>query len=215
MVNAARRSADDVVLAGRAAVEGRNRVAMDSERFDDLVKRITAARLTRLEVLRGVLASAAVGLMGATLSAEAMVAQKQAKGAGKKTGKGKGKGQGKGKGKVTLCHKRGTPAEKTLAVPPSAVAAHLGHGTPWGPAPPWAPRRVPAPAARVMATQIVPPPAGVAPLASVSRRTPVRVGRAVGVRDRAPVKAPSATVPPRRTASVKRRPSPGTLIPTI
>ena len=31
-------------------------------------------------------------------------------------------------GKVTICHKPGTPAEKTLTVPQSAVNGHLGHG---------------------------------------------------------------------------------------
>lgn len=30
--------------------------------------------------------------------------------------------------KVAVCHKPGTPAEKTLYVPASAVAGHLGHG---------------------------------------------------------------------------------------
>lgn len=30
--------------------------------------------------------------------------------------------------KVTLCHQPGTPAQKTLKVPPSAVEAHLNHG---------------------------------------------------------------------------------------
>jgi hypothetical protein len=38
---------------------------------------------------------------------------------------------GKGKGpkeKVTICHKPGTPAEKTMEVPPEAVPGHLGHG---------------------------------------------------------------------------------------
>ena len=29
---------------------------------------------------------------------------------------------------VTICHKPGTPAEKTLTLPPSAVGGHLGHG---------------------------------------------------------------------------------------
>ena len=29
---------------------------------------------------------------------------------------------------VTLCHKPGTPAEKTLVLPSSAVGGHLGHG---------------------------------------------------------------------------------------
>ena len=32
------------------------------------------------------------------------------------------------KKKVFICHKPGTPAEKTLKVPPSAVAGHTGHG---------------------------------------------------------------------------------------
>jgi len=36
-------------------------------------------------------------------------------------------------GKVTICHKPGTPAEKTLSVPPSAVPGHLGHGDTLGP----------------------------------------------------------------------------------
>jgi hypothetical protein len=29
---------------------------------------------------------------------------------------------------VTLCHKPGTPAEKTMELPDSALAGHLGHG---------------------------------------------------------------------------------------
>jgi len=29
---------------------------------------------------------------------------------------------------VTICHKPGTPAEKTLAVPSAAVPGHIGHG---------------------------------------------------------------------------------------
>ena len=35
--------------------------------------------------------------------------------------------------KVTICHKPGTPAEKTLEVPPQAVPGHLGHGDTLGP----------------------------------------------------------------------------------
>ena len=35
--------------------------------------------------------------------------------------------------KVTICHKPGTPAEKTLRVPPRAVQAHLDHGDTLGP----------------------------------------------------------------------------------
>jgi hypothetical protein len=35
--------------------------------------------------------------------------------------------------KVTICHKPGTPDEKTLRVPESALGAHLGHGDTRGP----------------------------------------------------------------------------------
>ena len=35
--------------------------------------------------------------------------------------------------KVTICHKPGTPAEKTKEVPQSAVDGHLGHGDHLGP----------------------------------------------------------------------------------
>ena len=35
--------------------------------------------------------------------------------------------------KVTICHKPGTPAEKTMEVPQSAVDGHLGHGDHRGP----------------------------------------------------------------------------------
>ena len=36
---------------------------------------------------------------------------------------------------VTICHKPGTPAEKTKEVPESAVAAHLAHGDTLGACP--------------------------------------------------------------------------------
>jgi len=35
--------------------------------------------------------------------------------------------------KVTICHKPGTPAEKTLQVPAQAVPGHLGHDDTLGP----------------------------------------------------------------------------------
>jgi hypothetical protein len=35
--------------------------------------------------------------------------------------------------KVTICHKPGTPAEKTMDLPPQAVAGHIGHGDTMGP----------------------------------------------------------------------------------
>ena len=37
--------------------------------------------------------------------------------------------------KVTICHKPGTPAEKTMQVPVSALRGHLGHGDTLGPCP--------------------------------------------------------------------------------
>ena len=36
-------------------------------------------------------------------------------------------------GKVTICHKPGTPAEKTMTVPQSALKGHLGCGDTLGP----------------------------------------------------------------------------------
>ncbi len=36
-------------------------------------------------------------------------------------------------GKMTICHKPGTPAEKTMQIPPSALGGHLGHGDYVGP----------------------------------------------------------------------------------
>jgi hypothetical protein len=33
-----------------------------------------------------------------------------------------------GNEKVTICHKPGSPAEKTKSVPASALSDHLGHG---------------------------------------------------------------------------------------
>lgn len=45
-------------------------------------------------------------------------------------------GQPPGQDKVTICHKPGTPAEKTMQVPPTAVDGHLGHGDTEGPCQP-------------------------------------------------------------------------------
>jgi hypothetical protein len=41
-------------------------------------------------------------------------------------------GGGNGGGLVTMCHKPGSPAQKTIQVPESAVAAHLNHGDSMG-----------------------------------------------------------------------------------
>lgn len=45
-----------------------------------------------------------------------------------------GGGNGNG-GDVTICHKPGTPAEKTMTLPQSALGGHLGHGDTMGPCP--------------------------------------------------------------------------------
>lgn len=42
-------------------------------------------------------------------------------------------GQPPGQDKVEICHKPGTPAEKTMHVPPPAVPGHLRHGDSEGP----------------------------------------------------------------------------------
>lgn len=44
-------------------------------------------------------------------------------------------GMCKDDGKVTICHKPGTPAQKTMVIPIQALAAHLGHGDVIGPCP--------------------------------------------------------------------------------
>ncbi len=59
---------------------------------------------------------------------------------------------------VTICHKSGTPAEKTMDVPDSAVPGHLGHGDTLGscsPPPPPTPTPVPP-----TPTPVPPPPTG-------------------------------------------------------
>ena len=37
--------------------------------------------------------------------------------------------------RVVVCHKPGTPAQKTMTLPEPAVQAHLGHGDTLGPCP--------------------------------------------------------------------------------
>ena len=73
---------------------------MDGETFYDLVKRLTAVRLTRLDALRGLIASAAVGLTGATLATTETDAKKDAKKGGNRKANAAGKNrkkQGNGK----------------------------------------------------------------------------------------------------------------------
>src|SRR5829696_6557187 len=83
---------------------------MDGPTFDDLVKRLTQKRMTRVALLRGVVGSAVGGVAGAT-RAEARAQQP----------------------KITLCHKPGTPEERTIEVAEAAVPAHLRHNDTRGP----------------------------------------------------------------------------------
>ena len=78
---------------------------MDGERFDSLVKRLTQTRLTRWEALRGVLASAVVGLTGAARAEET---------AAKKPGKQPKRGAAAGKhgGKKGGCRANGQACQK-------------------------------------------------------------------------------------------------------
>ena len=78
---------------------------MDGRNFDDLTRRL-AAGSTRRSVVRG---------LAGGLAAIAGVA-------------GFARADAKDQAKVTICHKPGTPAQKTKEVPASAVDGHLGHG---------------------------------------------------------------------------------------
>jgi hypothetical protein len=82
---------------------------MDGRGFDDVTRRL-ASGVSRRQMLRG-LAGGAFGMLalGKTVKVAA------------------------GAEKVTICHKPGTPAERTLSVASSAVAAHLAHGDVEGP----------------------------------------------------------------------------------
>jgi hypothetical protein len=55
---------------------------------------------------------------------------------------------------VTLCHKPGTPAEKTLVLPAAAAGGHLGHGDSLGPCPE-APPAVPTSTLPISLTEMI------------------------------------------------------------
>ena len=83
---------------------------MDDRRFDELAKTLAGAA-SRRSVLKG---SAGTAIAGAF----ALV---------------RGSSAGAKNEKVTICHKPGTPAQKTMEVPSSAVGGHTGHGDHVGP----------------------------------------------------------------------------------
>jgi len=90
---------------------------MANERFDDLIKRITEARLTRQDALRG-LAGAAAAAAGAAFVSEETAAKKGRKVRAEQNGN---------QGKVTICHcPPGNPDNcHTIRVGSKAAAAHL------------------------------------------------------------------------------------------
>lgn len=94
---------------------------MDDTRFDQLTRSM-AAGTTRRRVLGGVVAAIAGGM---ALTADGANARKRAK----------AQKNGKGQDKVEICHKPGTPDEKTIRVAEPAVKAHLKHGDTLGACP--------------------------------------------------------------------------------
>jgi hypothetical protein len=75
--------------------------------FDDLARAVAEGSISRRRALKLFAGTA----LGALIPSRALAQQQ----------------------KVTICHKPGTPAEKTMEVPRSAVDGHLGHGDHLGP----------------------------------------------------------------------------------
>src|SRR5215212_10187017 len=88
---------------------------MDGEKFDELIRKLTTIRLTRLSALRGMVAGAAAAVTGASVleDAEAKKAKKKAKadakGGNHKGGKG---GSHKGEKKGGSKRKGGKKAQR-------------------------------------------------------------------------------------------------------
>ena len=116
---------------------------MDGETFDDLVKRLTQTRLSRVAAVRGVLASAVVGLTGAT-RAEETAARKRAKGKGKKARRKRGRGS------ATSRPRRSPRSRSAITGRPSRSRSRRCRGTS-STATPWARVALPPPVpARVL-----------------------------------------------------------------
>ena len=94
---------------------------MDGEKFDDLLKRLCATRLTRISALRGLVAGAAAALTGATLASDDADAKKRGKGKSRK-GKGKGKSS-KGKSAKGAAKTQGGANARTATTPVACACA--------------------------------------------------------------------------------------------
>jgi len=105
---------------------------MEPNKFDEIIKRATDTRLTRLEALRGLAAGAAAAVTGAAIASS----DADAKNKGKSAKKGK-KGKSSKGGKVEICHGSGSASNPyvTIEVSQKAVKAHLRHGDSLGACP--------------------------------------------------------------------------------
>jgi hypothetical protein len=122
--------------------EGKDDHTMDEERFDELIKRLAEARITRSETIRGLAAGAGAALTGVVgLASTSAKPGKKANAKRNRKGKGRGKGKGKGKKnnrKVTICHfPPGNRANcTTIRVSAKSAQKHISrHGDTRGPCP--------------------------------------------------------------------------------
>jgi hypothetical protein len=112
---------------------------MEDQRFDTLVRamqrpgtrrRALAALFAGLGITRGVVLDANAARGKSRGKGKAKRHRANAKGRRGQASRSQGgvEKEGGGQEKVTICHKPGTPAEKTLRVAAPAVDAHLAHG---------------------------------------------------------------------------------------
>jgi hypothetical protein len=73
----------------------RNRIAMDSKKFDEVIKQIGTARMTRLSALRSLVGGAALAITGAAIGPELVDARRAKKAGGRSRKKGRKAGRRK------------------------------------------------------------------------------------------------------------------------
>lgn len=93
---------------------------MEDNTFDAKIKSLATPQSRRR-----LMAAGTGGVFAIVASVFFGTPEADAKGKGRKGKRRKGKNDNE---KVTICHKPGTPAEKTMRVPAQAVPGHLGHG---------------------------------------------------------------------------------------